>query len=175
MPLEELWHCKLPTGDWILIVQSNFSVGAAEFTGDTDLDADLPEKYVDLVDLQQWKSCDDRYHFKLVWPELPYYNEWWQSNDPRSPGNVTDFMPVSIGYEKNFQGLEFRGSAFTQGATALMGGNIPLAANYSDGYLVGQFTMPGAGLAGPFLDADTADPLTAVPVQEVKLYVKVDC
>eukprot|EP00095_Tigriopus_kingsejongensis_P007512 maker-scaffold103_size370364-snap-gene-1.23 protein:Tk07512 transcript:maker-scaffold103_size370364-snap-gene-1.23-mRNA-1 annotation:"tamm-horsfall protein" len=47
--------------------------------------------FSDFSQFDSLRSCDGNYHFRLVWPDLGYFNEWLQTNDITKNGPVTGY------------------------------------------------------------------------------------
>ncbi len=37
------------------------------------------------------RSCDGRFHFRMDWPQLHRYNEWWQDTNPTNETVVVGY------------------------------------------------------------------------------------
>ncbi|XP_059090607.1 uncharacterized protein LOC131886331 isoform X1 [Tigriopus californicus] len=57
--------------------------------------------------LIEQNSCEGKYHFRLIYPELGTYNEWYQTNDPSNASHmsVTGFEGLALGMPIGFHGL----------------------------------------------------------------------
>ncbi|TRY68999.1 hypothetical protein TCAL_08067 [Tigriopus californicus] len=59
--------------------------------------------------LDEYRCEGGRYHFRLVYPELGTYNEWYQTNDPSNPEHiaVSGYLGVALGLPIGFNGLVY--------------------------------------------------------------------
>ncbi|TRY69552.1 hypothetical protein TCAL_15095, partial [Tigriopus californicus] len=83
---------RFPIGGWNINTQ--------------DVDDSLHSQFNRLRDY----SCKGTlYHFRLTYPELGTYNEWYQTNDPsnQTHGSVSGYVGVALGLPNNFSGLVF--------------------------------------------------------------------
>ena len=42
------------------------------------------------------RNADGQFHFKLVYPEIPATNEWFQTSNPTTEQTITGFQAVSL-------------------------------------------------------------------------------
>ena len=50
-----------------------------------------------------YRSCDGYFHFRLEWPELRNYNDWWQNSDPTLDTTVNGFVGKFIPQYQNMK------------------------------------------------------------------------
>ena len=68
--------------------------------------------YSILSDLEDFLNSDGKFHFKLVYPEIPATNEWIQSSNPATDTTITGFEAISLdvdlnSYDEAWEGLGY--------------------------------------------------------------------
>ena len=68
--------------------------------------------YSILSDLEDFRNSDGKFHFKLVYPEIPATNEWIQSSNPATDTTITGFEAISLdvdlnSYDEAWEGLGY--------------------------------------------------------------------
>ncbi|TRY70056.1 hypothetical protein TCAL_13880, partial [Tigriopus californicus] len=104
IPLHTRWTC-LPMGnDWVKMVEQNTDhfFQPLQLTGYANTEDTIISN---LDTLELYKSCNDFYHLRLVWPELGYFNEWRQKSNFINPGPVLDYQAIAVRYPNFFGGL----------------------------------------------------------------------
>lgn len=97
-----VWNCKVLSEDWLLVMQQDDELAgpANEFfsPGNFEMNPTSPKRRLHSImnDLSAHATCDGRFHFRMVWPELGFYNEWFQASDPTSDYNVAGFQGDEI-------------------------------------------------------------------------------
>ena len=80
--------CIPQTEAWVLWVSQESTQLFAQ--GDTEVNS--TGKYLSKAKMESQKSCDDTFHFKMVWPELGFWNEWKQSSNPFESTTVENYQ-----------------------------------------------------------------------------------
>ncbi|TRY69007.1 hypothetical protein TCAL_08069, partial [Tigriopus californicus] len=106
IPLRHVPICESQSRMWKLIVNhvkpTRFPIGG----WNENMNDDQNSIYSHFQMLEEFR-CEGRFHFRLIYPELGTYNEWYQTNDPslQSNGSATDFIGVALGMPLGFNGL----------------------------------------------------------------------
>ncbi|XP_059091122.1 uncharacterized protein LOC131886740 [Tigriopus californicus] len=172
IPLHTRWTC-LPMGnDWVKMVEQNTDhfFQPLQLTGYANTE-DTIISNLDTFEL--YKSCNDFYHLRLVWPELGYFNEWRQKSNFINPGPVLDYQAIAVRYPNFFGGLiHVNDNAKPDGHpddTYFKGDTRTFAQ-----YAVGRYSNgPDNRMPGPVGNEGTGD--IPISVDKLILYVKKDC
>eukprot|EP00094_Tigriopus_californicus_P013869 TCALIF_13424-PA protein Name:"Protein of unknown function" AED:0.39 eAED:0.39 QI:198/1/0.75/1/0.66/0.5/4/0/187 len=172
IPLHTRWTC-LPMGnEWVKMVEQNTDhfFQPLQLTGYPN----TQETIISNLDtLDQYKSCNDFYHLRLVWPELGYFNEWRQKNNFIDPGPVLDYQAIAVRYPNFFGGLIYvNDNAQPDGHPddTFFKGDTRTFAQYA----VGRYSNgPDGQMPGPVGNEGTGD--YPIAVDKIILYVKKDC
>ena len=62
--------------------------------GNFEMNPTKPKRRLHAImsDIATHADCLGRYHFRMVWPGLGFYNEWFQTSDPTTSYTVTGFQ-----------------------------------------------------------------------------------
>lgn len=160
-------HTSMTSNRWVMILTQ---YGASNYFSKDEWNVSASFRMSRLLDLHSFRSCHGLFHFKLMWPTIGLFNEWFQASSPTEPGPVIGYQPLAVKFPTHFGGLRYANSdapdrpedhTLMSGATADGGG----------AYAVGRFNdYNQPGLPGPITDA-----LGPIWVTYVNLYVKKDC
>ncbi|XP_059096784.1 uncharacterized protein LOC131891271 [Tigriopus californicus] len=106
IPLHWFWDCIPQAADWSLVASHN--VSSQWFAFDQFL-LNSSNLYINQSRMRELRDCDERFHLRLVYPELGYFNEWSQDSDPTnsSQTSVTGFQAITMKYATYFNGLRY--------------------------------------------------------------------
>ncbi|XP_059097072.1 uncharacterized protein LOC131891494 isoform X2 [Tigriopus californicus] len=116
LPTRLLWTCMPQTMDWILILNHDNTKGISQwFSKGQNLVGNPDDQLYSAMDqVDSFKSCTGDFHFRMVWPELGYYNEWWQSSGPLATSGVQDYRGIAVRFPEKFIGLQARSGPESQ-------------------------------------------------------------
>ena len=79
-----------------------FSVGGFSMNAVSPASGD---SFAILDRLEELRSCHGKFHFRLYWRELGYFNDWLQTSNPTTSSTVTGYEAVDIKFGNEFAGL----------------------------------------------------------------------
>ncbi|XP_059096821.1 uncharacterized protein LOC131891310 [Tigriopus californicus] len=126
VPEHHLWMCSTPFEAWNLIVRHDNTGSVAWFSPNDHLVGQITDSLYSIVQqISDYKSCKGYYHLRMAWPELGYFNEWWQTSSPLEDSPVVGFEPIALRFPLSFGGLRSDGPLGSQ-MTATTGPNNEL-------------------------------------------------
>ena len=75
--------------------------------------------YSILGDLEDFRNSDGKFHFKLVYPEVPATNEWIQSSNPATDTTITGFEAISLDVDINSYDEAWAGLGYSDDKTLI--------------------------------------------------------
>lgn len=115
VPMHMLWTCVPMSTKWTLLASHDVSNGQYFSYGTLSVGEPGSDTFMEMSDIDSYRyfsriprdnkslchlpvlhrSCDDRFHFRLVYPDLGFYNDWWQRSNPTTDEEVLAYQRKS--------------------------------------------------------------------------------